>query len=95
MGTFVNEAVSVPGSVSGSEVINDLLDRVAEKLSKSCNLRQSDSYAGYTATVTVPPATDGCRLRRGRGRDRCRRARARTTIPAHHGRRAVRCRPKR
>ena len=53
MGTFTPEAVAVPGRISGSEIVYDLCDRIAEKLSKSCDLRQSDSYAGYSAKITV------------------------------------------
>jgi hypothetical protein len=51
--TPIMEPISVPGRISGHEVIADLLDRVAERLSTSCDLRQSDSYAAYSAKVSV------------------------------------------
>jgi hypothetical protein len=47
------EAVAIPGRISGAEVICDLLDRIGERLSRSCDLRPSDSYAAYSAKVTV------------------------------------------
>lgn len=47
------EVVAVEGRISGAEVIADLCDRIAEQLGKSCDLRQTDSYAGYSAAVTV------------------------------------------
>ena len=40
--------------LNGREIINDLLYQIDEKLSKDCNLRESDAYAsGYSAKVTV------------------------------------------
>ncbi len=40
--------------LNGTEVINDLLDQVAQRLHSDCNLRDSDSYTGgYKAHVTV------------------------------------------
>jgi hypothetical protein len=40
--------------LSGTEIINDILDQTKRKLSYSCNLRESDSYGqGYSAEVTV------------------------------------------
>src|SRR5580693_3671195 len=51
--TPILEAVAVPGRISGREVINDLLDRLAEKLAASCDLRSSDSYSSYSAKVSV------------------------------------------
>jgi hypothetical protein len=47
------EAVAVPGRISGQEVVADLLDRVAERLTRSCDLRESDSYASYSAVVSI------------------------------------------
>lgn len=47
------DVVDVEGRISGSEVIADLCDRVAERLSKSCDLRQTDSYSSYSAMVTI------------------------------------------
>jgi hypothetical protein len=49
----IMEPVAVPGRISGQEVINDLLDRLAEKLATSCDLRSSDSYAAYSARVQI------------------------------------------
>jgi hypothetical protein len=40
--------------LTGEEVINDLLDQVAEKLRHDCHLRNSDAYTGgYEGTVEV------------------------------------------
>jgi hypothetical protein len=40
--------------LTGAEVINDLLDQVAEKLRGDCNLRETDSYqGGYDGWVEV------------------------------------------
>lgn len=50
---FTMESVAVPGRISGQEIVLDLLDRLAEHLAKNCDLRPSDSYAGYSATCTV------------------------------------------
>jgi hypothetical protein len=47
------EAVPVPGSISGIEVISDLCGRIAKKLSTSCDLRAVDSYVRYAATVEI------------------------------------------
>jgi hypothetical protein len=47
------EVVEVAGSISGTEVVNDLLDRVAEKLMRFDCLRSTDSYQSYSARVTV------------------------------------------
>jgi len=49
----IMEPVSAPGRINGAEVINDLLDRIGEQLSKSCDLRGTDSYLSYAATVTI------------------------------------------
>jgi hypothetical protein len=51
--TSIMEPISVPGRISGHEVITDLLDRLAEKLAASCDLRPSDSYSSYSAKVSV------------------------------------------
>ena len=51
--TPILEPVTVAGRISGHEVIADLLDRVAEKLPASCDLRPSDSYSGYSAKVSI------------------------------------------
>jgi hypothetical protein len=49
------EAVSVPGVISGSNILRDLLNRISERLSGDCNLRASDAYAGYSfqAVITI------------------------------------------
>jgi hypothetical protein len=47
------EQVEVAGSISGADVISDLLDRIGDKLSKSCDLRPVDVYRGYAAKVEV------------------------------------------
>jgi hypothetical protein len=47
------EEVAVEGRISGQDVIDDLCDRIAERLSKSCDLRVTDSYGAYTAKVTI------------------------------------------
>ena len=40
--------------LTGEEVINDLLDQVAEKLRGDCNLREMDAYTGgYDGSVKV------------------------------------------
>jgi len=40
--------------LSGEEIINDVLDQVAEKLRGDCNLREMDAYTGgYDGTVKV------------------------------------------
>jgi hypothetical protein len=51
--TPINEVVSVPGSISGSAIIDDLCVRLAEKLSRDCSLRPIDCYRGYSATIVV------------------------------------------
>ena len=49
------EAVAVPGRISGSAIIADLLKRIGERLSGDCNLRASDAYGGYSfqAAITI------------------------------------------
>jgi hypothetical protein len=47
------EPVEMTGAVSGSDVIQDLLDRVGERLSLCNDLRPTDSYSAYAARVTV------------------------------------------
>lgn len=40
--------------LTGEEIINDLLDQVAEKLRGDCNLREMDAYTGgYEGTVKI------------------------------------------
>jgi hypothetical protein len=45
--------VGVPGIISGTGVIKDLCRRIAERLSRDCDLRASDAYSGYSAQVTI------------------------------------------
>ncbi len=40
--------------LSGTEVIEDVLDQIRRKLKYSCNLRDTDSYGlGYSGTITI------------------------------------------
>ena len=41
--------ISVPGQISGDRIIDDLLNRIREKLERSNDLRHVDSYTGYSA----------------------------------------------
>jgi hypothetical protein len=47
------EAITIPGSISGPQVIDSLLDKIAERLSGDCSLRETDRYSGFSARVTV------------------------------------------
>ena len=47
------EAISVPGSMSGTAIIRDLLGRIGDRLSRDCSLRAIDVYSGYSYRVTV------------------------------------------
>jgi hypothetical protein len=49
----IMEAVSVPGTISGSEIVDDVCSRIADRLSRDCNLRASDCYGGYAFTASV------------------------------------------
>jgi hypothetical protein len=53
MGTFVSEAISVPGRINGHQIIDDLLRRIGERLSRNCDLRESDSYSSFSARVVI------------------------------------------
>ena len=45
--------VNIEG-LSGTEIIEDVLDQIRRKLKYSCNLRDTDSYGqGYSGTVTI------------------------------------------
>lgn len=47
-------ADTVIEAISGTEIINDLLDQIKRKLQSSCDLRDMDSYGqGYSATVKI------------------------------------------
>jgi hypothetical protein len=40
--------------LSGTEIINDVLDQIKRKLMYSCDLRDSDSYGqGYSGSITI------------------------------------------
>jgi len=43
----IMEPIIVEGRINGQQVIADLLDRIGERLSRDCSLRQIDSYAKY------------------------------------------------
>ncbi len=45
--------VAVPGRITGQQVINDLCDRIGERLAHDCSLRAIDAYSGYAARVTI------------------------------------------
>lgn len=49
----VMEAIAVPGAISGTAIIADLIDRIGDKLSRDCNLRCIDVYGGHSYRVTV------------------------------------------
>jgi hypothetical protein len=49
----VTEAIPLPGSICGSDVISDVCSRIAKKLSMSCDLRAVDNYARYSARITI------------------------------------------
>lgn len=47
------EPVAVPGRISGNAIINDLCNRIADKLAGDCSLRQIDSYSAYSTRVLI------------------------------------------
>jgi hypothetical protein len=47
------EVIATPGAISGTGVIDDLLNRIAAQLERSCDLRASDCYTGYAARVRI------------------------------------------
>jgi len=47
------EAISVPGVISGTAIVADLLHRIGDKLAQSCDLRMTDAYGGYAAKVSI------------------------------------------
>jgi hypothetical protein len=47
------QAITIPGSISGPQVIDDLCGRIAAQLARDCSLRQSDAYSGYRAKAIV------------------------------------------
>jgi hypothetical protein len=49
----IMEPVAIPGRINGTSIIDDLCDRIAEKLAKNCDLRAVDSYSGYAAKVRI------------------------------------------
>jgi hypothetical protein len=47
-------AEAIVEGLSGTEIIDDIVDQVKRKLRTSCNLRDSDSYGqGYSASITI------------------------------------------
>jgi hypothetical protein len=48
-----NMAVDVPRTVSGEQIVDDVCLQIADRLSRDCNLRGSDSYASYSARIRV------------------------------------------
>lgn len=51
--TTNTEIVDAALPISGGDVVQDLLDRLAEKLLSSDSLRGTDAYQSYSACVTV------------------------------------------
>jgi hypothetical protein len=49
----IAEAVAIPGTISGSSIVRDLLSRIADKLNRDCSLRPLDVYSGYSYRVSV------------------------------------------
>src|SRR5262249_21165223 len=49
----IMEPVQVQGTITGTGIIDDLLFRLGEKLSRSCDLRATDAYKSYSAKVVV------------------------------------------
>ena len=47
------EPIAIPGQISGTGVIEDLCNRIREKLAKSCDLRAIDAYSSYAAKVGI------------------------------------------
>jgi hypothetical protein len=45
--------ISVPGAISGTVIIDDLLNRIGDRLARDCSLRSTDAYRAYSARVTV------------------------------------------
>lgn len=39
--------------MTGADVIDDICENIRQSLSRDCHLRQTDSYARYTAKATV------------------------------------------
>lgn len=46
-------AVSGEVMISGVSIVNDLCDKIAEKLERSCDLRSTDAYRSYAARVSI------------------------------------------
>jgi hypothetical protein len=47
------EAIVIPGAINGAAIVGDLLNRIEDKLSRSCDLRPVDVYSGYRAKVSI------------------------------------------
>jgi hypothetical protein len=48
-----NMAVEIPGQISGDRIIDDLLNRIADRLERTGDLRPTDCYNGYAARVRI------------------------------------------
>lgn len=53
MSSIAMEPINVESRLSGSAIIDDLCNRIAERLACNGDLREVDSYRGYSARVTV------------------------------------------
>lgn len=51
--TPIMQPIAVPGAISGTAIIADLCDRSAERLARSCDLRDTDCYRAYSASVSI------------------------------------------
>jgi hypothetical protein len=49
----ITEPIHIPGRISGAAIIDDLCDRIAERLAHDCSLRATDAYSGYSARVQI------------------------------------------
>ena len=47
------EAITIPSSISGSAIVADVCDHIADRLFRDCNLRHDDRYSGYSARVVI------------------------------------------
>ena len=49
----ITEALTAPPAITGTGVIEDLCSRIAQKLALNCDLRSTDAYRSYSATVQI------------------------------------------
>lgn len=47
------QSITVSGTINGPAIINDLCNRIADKLERSNELRPVDAYRSYAARVTI------------------------------------------